>query len=204
LPRRGDAADVQEMCSMLYDPKRTALVVIDLQSRIMGMSLGPYSAADVVDRTAAMARQLRSQGGTLVYVKVGFSEGFADALQQPVDAVMPRPPGARGTDGMDYAPAFDALPPEVWITKRQWSAFFGTELDLQLRRRGIETVIIAGIATNFGVEQTAREAWQHGYAVLIPADATTAVSEDMHRFAVEKIFPRIARVVSTEAVLANR
>ncbi|MDR3470340.1 MAG: isochorismatase family protein [Devosia sp.] len=57
-------------------------------------------------------------------------------------------------------------------------------------------IILTSIATNFGVEQTARE-------VLIPADATTAISDDMHRFAVEKISPRLARVVTTEAVLTN-
>ena len=187
----------------LYDPKKTALVAIDLQARVMGMTLAPHGAQSVVDQTAAIARRLREAGGTLVYVRVGFSEGFVDALRQPVDAAMQRAPGANPTDGMDYAAAFDELPPDVWITKRQWGAFHGTELDLQLRRRGIDTIILTGIATNFGVEQTAREAWQHGYAVIIPEDACTALSEEMHRFAVEKIFPRLARVKSAAEVLAN-
>jgi nicotinamidase-related amidase len=52
---------------------------------------------------------------------------------------------------------------DIGITKWQWGAFYGTELDLQLRRRGIRTIVLAGIATNFGVESTARQAWEHSY-----------------------------------------
>ncbi|MGO9173449.1 MAG: isochorismatase family protein [Rhodomicrobium sp.] len=48
------------------------------------------------------------------------------------------------------------------VVKRQWGAFYGTGLDLQLRRRGIETIVPGGVATNFGVESTARQAWEHG------------------------------------------
>ena len=88
------------------------------------------------------------------------------------------------------------------ITKRQQGAFHGTELDLQLRRRGVTTIVLAGIATNFGVEQTAREAYQHGYAVVIAEDACTSVGPDLHRFAIERILPRIARVRSSDEILA--
>ncbi len=44
------------------------------------------------------------------------------------------------------------------MTKRQWGAFYGTDLELQLRRRGIDTIILCGISTNIGVESTARNA----------------------------------------------
>ena len=71
----------------------------------------------------------------------------------------------------------------------------------ELRRRGIDTIVLAGIATNFGVESTAPEAWQHNYAVVVAEDACTSMGPDMHRFAVEKILPRIARVRSTAEIL---
>ncbi|MGO9757626.1 MAG: isochorismatase family protein, partial [Roseiarcus sp.] len=89
----------------------------------------------------------------------------------------------------------------IVITKRQWGAFYGTELDLQLRRRGIGTVVLAGVATNFGVESTAREAWQHNYAVVVAEDAVTSLSEELHRFSIDKILPRIARVRSTAEIV---
>ena len=88
-----------------------------------------------------------------------------------------------------------AKPGDILVTKRQWGAFHGTELDLQLRRRGIQTVVLAGVATNMGVESTGRQAWEHGYTLIIAEDATTGMSAELHNFAVSKIFPRISRVV---------
>src|SRR5580704_9584410 len=60
-----------------------------------------------------------------------------------------------------------AQPGDILITKRQWGAFHGTELDLQLRRRGIQAIVLAGIATNIGVESTARQAWELGFSLII-------------------------------------
>jgi nicotinamidase-related amidase len=96
-----------------------------------------------------------------------------------------------------------ALTPDVAIVKRNWSAFYGTELDLQLRRRGIRTVILTGIATNFGVEATVRDAYAHNYAVIVAEDAITTMTAEMHRFACTAIFPRLSRLRSTAEILAN-
>ena len=99
-------------------------------------------------------------------------------------------------------PEILALPARVLITKRQQSAFYGTELDLQLRRRGIATVVISGVATNFGVEATARDAHNLNYAVVIAADACSSVAPTLHEFAIAKILPRIARVRSSSDIIA--
>ena len=61
-------------------------------------------------------------------------------------------------------------PTDLVITKRQWGAFHGTELDLQLRRRGIRCIVLGGIATNIGVESTARAALELGYELVIAED----------------------------------
>ena len=86
------------------------------------------------------------------------------------------------------------------ITKRQWGAFYGTELDLQLRRRGIRTIVLGGIATNFGVESTARQAWEHSYELVLVEDATASTSAELHDFAIRFILPRIARVTQTSDI----
>ena len=104
--------------------------------------------------------------------------------------VLKREKAAELADGL-------AEPSDLRITKRQWGAFHGTELDLQLRRRGVTTVVIGGIATNMGVESTARAAHEHGYAVVLAEDATTGLSADMHAFAFEHIFPMLGRVAKT-------
>jgi nicotinamidase-related amidase len=90
---------------------------------------------------------------------------------------------------------------DITITKRQWGAFYGTPLDMQLRRRGTKTIVIAGIATNFGVESTARDAFERGYALVFVEDAMAGLSEGAHAFAISTIFPRLGRVRSTEDIL---
>jgi nicotinamidase-related amidase len=80
------------------------------------------------------------------------------------------------------------------VTKHQWGAFYGTDLDVQLRRRGIKTIVLGGIASNIGVESTARQAWERNYELVIAEDITSGRSAEMHDFAVTKIFPMISRV----------
>ena len=87
---------------------------------------------------------------------------------------------------------------DIRIHKRQWGAFTGTPLDLHLRRRGITTIVLAGIATNFGVESTARHAWELGYDLIIAEDACTSRSAELHEFAIANILPQIARIRSSD------
>jgi nicotinamidase-related amidase len=104
-------------------------------------------------------------------------------------------PSASGfpADFMELADGLEK-PGDLRITKRQWGAFHGTELDLQLRRRCIQTIVLGGIATNIGVESTARQAWEHGYSIILAEDATSGQSVEMHRFSIENILPRISRI----------
>lgn len=79
-------------------------------------------------------------------------------------------------------------------------AFYGTDLELQLRRRGIDTIVLCGISTNIGVESTARNAWELGFSLIIAEDACSAASAEQHRQH-DSHFPRIARVRSVEEIL---
>src|SRR3546814_10758135 len=86
-----------------------------------------------------------------------------DALPISIDQASPAAKGPLMENWFELDEGL-ARPTDLRITKHQWGAFYGTDLDLQLRRRRIETVVIGGIATNFGVESTARAAHEHGYA----------------------------------------
>ncbi len=187
----------------LYDPKTTALISIDLQGLVLGRALAPHSAQQIVDNTAAIARKLKAEGGTTVFVTVGFSADYADAVNQPVDESMTLPEGGLPPGALLPPPEIAALTPDVAILKRNWSAFYGTELDLQLRRRGITTVILTGVATNFGVEGTVRDAFAHNYAVIVAEDATTTFTAEMHDFSCKKVMPRLSRIRTTAEILAN-
>ncbi|MCU1620769.1 MAG: putative hydrolase, partial [Modestobacter sp.] len=81
-------------------------------------------------------------------------------------------------------------------------AFHATDLDLQLRRRGITQIVLAGIATSAGVESTARAAHEHGYSVTLAVDAMTDLDAEMHRHSVAKVFPRLGETGTTADVLA--
>lgn len=184
------------------DPRSGALVLIDLQEGILGRPLAPRSGDEVFATSRALAERFRAAGAAVVLVRVAFAENFADAPPSNVDSPMQRPAGAmpeawsRLREGL-------AAPGDIHVVKRQWGAFYGTDLDLQLRRRGVRTVVVGGIATNFGVESTVRAAWEHGYDVVVPEDACATMSPELHAFAIGSIFPRLARVVqSAEIVFA--
>jgi nicotinamidase-related amidase len=105
-------------------------------------------------------------------------------------------------DWSELIPELDRQPSDIVILKRQWGAFYGTDLDLQLRRRGLGTIVICGISTEFGVESTARDAYERGYELIFAEDAMTGSTAESHVNSTERIFPRMGRVRSTEEILA--
>jgi len=182
------------------DPHTTALVVVDLQRGIVARPAAPHSATDVIARAAVLARACRERGALVVLVRVAFSPSMRDRLAPPADTPAPAGPVPAGFG--DLVPELAQGPNDVVITKRQWGAFYGTDLDLQLRRRGVRTLLMTGIATNFGVESTARDAWERAYHLVFVEDAMTTATEEMHRFPVANIFPRLGRVRAAADVLA--
>jgi nicotinamidase-related amidase len=185
--------------SLQLDARRTALVLIDLQRGILQRPAAPHAASDVLARAVRLAAAFRAVEAAVVLVRVSFSSSGAEVPKQPADT-----PAIR----MSTEPGWDELAPElapserdVLITKHQWGAFYGTPLDLQLRRRGIDTVVLGGISTNFGVESTARDAWERGYSLVFVEDAMAGPTAEAHAFTCTTIFPRLGRVRSTQDVL---
>jgi len=185
------------------DPKTSALVLIDLQKGIVGMPLAPHAAAEVVATGIKLATSFRKVGSPVVLVNVAWAKDFGDALLQPVDKPFPHPPGGLPENWAEYADGL-AEPTDLRVTKHQWGAFLGTDLDVQLRRRGITTIVLGGVATNFGVESTARQAHEFGYELVLVENAMTSVSPEMHSFAIESIFPRIGRIVQAADIVLEK
>ena len=183
-------------------PATTALVVIDLQKGIVARPTEPHAAAAVVANAARLAEALRERGGFAVLVTVSYSPDFRDALRPESDD-----PGwtRGGTPPAGFAELVGELGPRPGdhiVIKRQWGAFYGTDLDLQLRRRGITTILLCGIATCFGVESTARDAYERGYQQIFVEDAMASPSAAEHEHTVTRILPRIGRVRRTAEILA--
>jgi nicotinamidase-related amidase len=189
------------MSNTTIDRSKTALVVIDLQKGIVGRQTAPHAPDMVVKNAAALAEAFRKNGMPVFLVRVTPSPDEKDALRPVVDVPMPvqtPPPG-----WADIAPELGPKPGDFVITKHQWGAFYGTELDLQFRRRGISTMVLCGISTNIGVESTARFAYEYGYHQIFVEDAMSALSAEEHAATVTKIFPRIGLVRRTDEILAG-
>ena len=183
---------------LTLDPKTTALVLIDLQNGIVARQLAPHSSQDVIRNAIQIADALRARGGAVVFVHVLLSETVSLAA----DAPMPRPVGSIPPQASELVPEIRLQPGDHVVAKRQWGAFYGTSLEQHLRRRGIRTIVLGGIATNFGVESTARAAFDRAYEIVFAENAMSTLSAEAHTFATQNIFPRMGRVRSTEQILA--
>jgi nicotinamidase-related amidase len=178
---------------------RTALVLIDLQKGITAMpTVEPADA--IVERAASLARAFRERELPVVRVRVAFSPDGGDVLHTRVDASPP--PMTRGADWAELREEIGSGPHDIIITKRQWDAFFGTELDLQLRRRKMTGIVLAGISTSIGVESTARHGRELAYEIAIASDAVTDTVQAAHENSLQRIFPRLGQVDSSANIIA--
>lgn len=191
------------MPNLELDPQHTALVLIDLQQGVVGRSWAPHSSASVIQNAVQLADKFRASQATVVLVNVAFHRDGRDRLEVPVDAPMQFNLSALPPNWMELVPEIGPRPGDLCITKRQWGAFYGTDLELQLRRRGVCTIVLGGIATNFGVESTARDAYERGYHQVFVEDAMSSFTAEAHEFPVKNIFPRIGNVRSTKEILAG-
>jgi nicotinamidase-related amidase len=185
------------MTDLSLDPKKTALVAIDLQNALIGRSTAPHPVAEVVKTNRQIAEALRARDGLVVWVRVDLNEVLSLPVDQPSPfAGQPMPP-----ELSEIAPSAGLQDGDLLITKRHWGAFANTALEEQLRRRGIDTVVLTGVSTNWGVESTLRQGTGLGFAFIVAENACSAQDSEEHRFAFEKTFPRLARVRSAAEVI---
>jgi len=176
------------------DPRRTALLVMDYQAGILGRL---DEAEPLLSCAADAIAVVRGRGGQIGYVRVAFDDADYDAV----------PPHSRfasvGPEMHSDSPAtavHDAVAPEpgdITVRKTRVGAFSTTDLDQQLRDRGITTLILAGISTSGVVLSTVRDAADRDYRVLVLAGACADPVPGVHDFLTEKIFPRQAGVITS-------
>ncbi|HEY0217268.1 MAG TPA: isochorismatase family protein [Cellulomonas sp.] len=173
----------------------TALVVVDLQgATVRNPTVHP--AVDVVRRSARLAAAFRAHGLPVVLASADLND----------------PPGGRSERGgprpplpdelLALVPELDAAAGDLRAPHRGWSAFGGSTLEADLRRVGATQVVIAGLATSFGVESTARDAYDAGFHVTLVVDAMTDLDLGAHQRAVGWIFPVLGETATTDEVLA--
>jgi nicotinamidase-related amidase len=183
------------------EPKTSALLVMDFQISIVD-AIADKDA--LLARTAKLLEAARSAGVRVVHVVVGFREGYPEASPRNLAFAAIRATGRLLAS--DPGSAIDARvaprPDEVVVTKHRVGAFSGTELEIVLRSNGIDTLILAGIATSGVVLSTLRHAADFDYRLTLAADCCADRDPEVHRVLTEKVFPRQATVASSDTIAA--
>lgn len=180
---------------------KTAYIPIDIQAGIVNTgNLAPYTSDELLSATNHLTQVFKNTEALITLVKVDAKTFYylhPNRVSRTQDIQVPK----------DY----DTLLPKIatdetatnviTVTKHNPSAFFGTDLDLQLRRRGIDTIILSGITSSNGVYATALDAFQHGYHLYIVSDATTDRDSDLHQLFFEKLYPKLGTVITQDKLL---
>jgi nicotinamidase-related amidase len=185
---------------------RTALVLIDLQEGVAS-TFGRDAIAAPVANCRRLAEAFRAAELPVVLVHVGLSPDYAERpmnrTSAPPRPARPVPPaGTPAVDGTALLPEIDRQPGDLVVTKRRMGAFHGTDLDLQLRSRGITGIVLAGIATSLGVESTARSAYDHGYNLTFAADAMTDFTPVAHDHSLQVTLPYFGEIDTTGVIVS--
>ncbi|MFT4221311.1 MAG: cysteine hydrolase [Microbacterium sp.] len=173
----------------------TALIVIDLQKGTTAAQTA-HAVEGVIDNAARLVDTFRRRGLPVVFVR--FDPSQAPTGRAELGGRLPEVPA----DFTEFVPELQPAPDDLVVTKGPWSAFSGTGLQEKLAARGITQVVLTGVATSFGVESTARAAYDLGYNVTIVTDATTDRIPDAHDRSVAGVFRILGETGTTDDVLA--
>jgi ureidoacrylate peracid hydrolase len=192
----------------------TALLVVDMQNGYchadgfmakIGLDFRP--SRDAVAPVTRLVAAVRAAGLPVFLIAYELSADYSDA-----GLLAKRRPQIKEAGGMIRgswdAAIVDALAPapgDRVLTKTRHSAFYGTDLEDQLAALSVDTVIVCGVTTNVCVESTVRDAYFRDIEVLVPSDATAAVTPEMHTSALRNFqysYARVTTVAELEQALA--
>ena len=182
------------------DPKRTALLVMDVQNGIVGSIAEPDA---LLSRLEGAIAGVRAAGGTIGYVRVAFTEDDWAAVPE-TNTNFHQLAQARGMHHEhESAQIHQRIAPaegDITVNKTRIGGMSTTDLHEQLTARGIDTLILAGISTSGVVLSTVRDAVDHDYRVVVLSDASADPDPEVHAFLLERIFPRQATITTTAAL----
>ena len=203
------------MSAERLDPARTALLLFDfLDGHVNRDEASRSRYAAVVANARSLLDAARRGGAMVVFANADHRAGGELSMRTLRDAdnrLRPIPAGDRDshkpliTGGTPEARVVSELAPapeDFVVPKHRWSAFFGTYLDLALRAKGIDTIVLCGGSTDVGIASTAFAARDLGYNLVIASDACTSPEQDNHEQFMRRVFPRMGRVRTTGAIAA--
>lgn len=155
----------------------------------------------------------RLAGLTAFYPAGAHAPAGADSIARLTDTDMDLAPGGgadkpivprfhRSQKKAEIAAELAPLPTDVVVPKQRWNAFYQTNLELQLRVRGIDTLVIAGGSTDVGIASTVFAARDRDYAIVVVRDGCYSARGNNNEFFLERVFPRMARVMTADQAIA--
>jgi ureidoacrylate peracid hydrolase len=210
---QGDRAGERQVSVARLERGHTALLLFDfLDGHVNRGAESRMRFAPVIANAARLLAAAREAGVMVAYANADHRADRATSARTLRDAdnrLQPLAPGDPDTPlltgGTPEARVVKELEPaaaDFIVPKHRWSAFHGTYLDLALRTRRIDTVVLAGGSTDVGIASTAFAARDLDYNLVIVADACTSPEQDNHDQLMRRIFPRMARVRTTAEVVA--
>jgi nicotinamidase-related amidase len=176
--------------------KKTALVLIDLQKGIVQFPV-IKPAKEILAKAAALVSAFRKADLPVVLVNVDPTKSLLNNMRTDANAKFTSFPA----EWFEIAPEIKTTEDDIFITKNAWNAFTNPNLDIELKKRGITGIVLAGISTSVGVEGTARAASELGYNITVAQDATTDTNADAYEHSVKRIFPRLGEVDDTDRII---
>jgi nicotinamidase-related amidase len=194
------------------DPLRTCILVFDLLEGYVARDRARF--APVLENAARVIDAGRDRGAMIAYAHADHRADRATSARtlrdtdnrlRPIDPGDPRshePLLTGGTAGTRIAESIAPREGDYLIPKHRWSAFHGTYLDLALRTRRADTIVLLGGSTDVGIASTAFAARDLDYNLVIVSDACTSPEEDNHDQLMRRVFPRMARVRTARQVVS--
>jgi ureidoacrylate peracid hydrolase len=187
----------------------SALVVIDMQKDFIlpGAPLEGWNCMTIVPRIFALVEFFRQHGRPVVWTKHIHQLNDIGLLGPMWPSTGPDSPTkalVKGTPGVEIIDELPApAPDELVIEKRRYSAFFQTDLELNLRTMGVDTLVITGVHTNICCEATGRDGFMRDFQVRSVADAQTAITKELHEAALVSTMVTVGRVADTQQVISE-
>ena len=188
------------------DPKRTALIVVDMQNSFVAEG-GTYEtppAREMIPRMERLIAFAREHGLPIVWTQSDHSAPHSGIMLRKFPIIREDRELWKGEPSFDlYAEMVQPAEGEFRVVKHKYDAFWETDLDAILRNSGVDTLIVAGTATNVCCESTARSAFFRDYNVVFLSDCTASFDQGMHDAALKTIDLFFGRVVTTDEAVAE-
>jgi nicotinamidase-related amidase len=191
--------------SLGFEPSRSAVLSMDLQTGIVGI----YAKADptLPERSAKVLEAARNRLMSVIHVQVGFRPGLPEvsprnSLFGAIKNSTQHQQLFQGPSGKIHA-AVAPEPEDVVVTKHRINAFAGTDLEMILRAKEINTLILLGIATSGVVLSTLLHASDEDYGLIVVKDCCTDLDIAVHNCLMEKVFPSLATIKTSNQLISE-